>query len=120
MHNDARAAMSAVMACPDQIIHKVTSVAMSLHPADLGFAKVLVEARVEVVPPLVKHAFANQLEPGCEFERLVFEHGPKVFLRNESRVTNFVRVDVQINVSLYEQNVVNCEISAMFYNDHPA
>jgi hypothetical protein len=119
MHNDARAALSTVMAYPDQIIHKVTLVAMSLHPSDLGFAKVLLKARVEVVPPLVKHAFADQLEPGCEFERLVFEHGPKVFLRDESRVANFVRVGVEVNVSLDEQDVVDCIVVSHVLPESP-
>jgi hypothetical protein len=61
-----------------------------------------------MVPPLIEHAFADQLKPGRKLERIVFEHGPEVVLRNEPRVTDFVGVNVEVHVSLDEENVVDC------------
>jgi hypothetical protein len=85
----------------------VILLASSSHPSDLCFAKVLLKTRVQVVPPLVEHALADQLEPGGELERLVLEHGLEVLLRDESRIADFVGVDIQVNVSLDKQDVVN-------------
>jgi hypothetical protein len=39
-----------------------------LHPPNLRLPKVLLEARVEVAPPLKKHCFADELEPRCKLE----------------------------------------------------
>jgi hypothetical protein len=85
----------------------VTLLASISHPSDLCFAQVLLETRVEVVPPLIEHALANQLEPGGELERLVLEHGPKVLLRDESGIANLVGVDIQVNVGLDKKDIVD-------------
>jgi hypothetical protein len=55
-----------------------------------------------VVPPFEQHAFANKLEPRCEFERLVLEHGLEVFLGDPSRVPSLVGVHIEIDVGLDE------------------
>lgn len=60
-----------------------------------------------MVPPFVKHALANELEPRRELEGGVFEHGLEVLLANVTRVTRFVGVDVQINVGLDKQDVID-------------
>jgi hypothetical protein len=62
-----------------------------------------------VVPPLVQHAFANELEPWCEFKRRILEHVPEVFLGDKSRITSFVWVNVEINVGLDEEDIVDYE-----------
>lgn len=80
---------------------------LSLHPPDLCLTQVLLEARVEVAPPLEQHCFADQLEPRCEFERLVLEHGLQLILGNEGAVTDFVGVDVEVDVGLDEEDIVN-------------
>jgi hypothetical protein len=66
-----------------------------------------------VIPPLIKHAFADQLEPGRKLQRFVFEHGPKILLGDESRVADFVGVYIEVNISLDKENVVDCKMLAM-------
>jgi len=61
-----------------------------------------------MVPPLVQHTFANQLEPRRELQRLVFEHGSEILLGNKPRVANFVGIDVKVDVGLDEQDIINC------------
>jgi hypothetical protein len=77
------------------------------HASDLSLSHILLQARVEVIPPFEQHAFADEFEPRCEFERLVLEHGLEVFLRDPSRVPSLVGVHVQVDVGFDEQDVVN-------------
>lgn len=60
-----------------------------------------------MAPPLEEHRLADQLEPWCELERLVLEHGLQIFLGHVAAVTNFIGVDVEIDVGLDEEDVVN-------------
>jgi hypothetical protein len=83
------------------------SLFISLHPPDLCLTQVLLEARVEVAPPLEEHCLADQFEPRCELERLVLEHGLQLVLGNERAVTDFVGVDVEVDIGLDEEDVVN-------------
>jgi hypothetical protein len=67
---------------------------LPLHPSNLCLTQVLLEARVEVAPPLEEHRLADQLEPRCELERLVLEHGLQLVLGHEGAVAGLVGVDV--------------------------
>lgn len=60
-----------------------------------------------MVPPLVEHALADQLEPRRELERLVREHGFQVFLRYVAGVSDFVGTGVDIDVGFDEEDVVD-------------
>lgn len=60
-----------------------------------------------MVPPLVQHALADELEPGREFEGRIFEHSFQIVLADKARVAHLVGVDVQIDISLDEENVVD-------------
>lgn len=75
---------------------------LPLHPPNLCLAQVLLEAGVEVAPPLEEHCLADQLEPRCELERLVLEHGLQLVLSNEGAIASLVGVDVEVDVGLDE------------------
>ena len=60
-----------------------------------------------MVPPLVQHALANQLEPGRELEGLVGEHSLQVVLGDVARVPHLVGAWLEIDVSFDEEDVVN-------------
>ena len=86
---------------------------LPLHPPNLCLAQVLLEAGVEVAPPLEEHRLADQLEPRCELERFVLEHGLQLVLSNEGAIASLVGVDVEVDVSLDEQDVVHCILSEL-------
>lgn len=60
-----------------------------------------------MVPPFVQHALADQFEPRRELQRLVLEHGLQVVLRDVTRISDFVGVDIKIDVGFYEEDVVD-------------
>ena len=61
-----------------------------------------------MAPPLEEHCLADQLEPRCKLERLILKHGFQLILGDKSAVTDFVGVDVEIDISFDEEDVVNC------------
>jgi hypothetical protein len=63
-----------------------------------------------MTPPLEEHGLADQLEPRCELERLILEHSLQLILGDKGTVTDFIGVDVKIDIGLDEQDVVNCAI----------
>jgi hypothetical protein len=85
----------------------------SLHPPDLRLALVLLETAVQVVPPLKQHALANELEPRGELVRLVLEHCLQLIRRDVLRVAHLVRVDVQVDIGLDEQDVINLVLAPL-------
>lgn len=60
-----------------------------------------------MVPPFEEHALADELEPWRELQRFILEHSLEVLLRDPARISYFIRVDVEINIGLDEQDVVN-------------
>lgn len=60
-----------------------------------------------MAPPFKEHCLANQPEPRCELERLILEHGLQFVLSDKAAVTDLVGVDVQVDISLDEEDVVN-------------
>jgi hypothetical protein len=83
------------------------------HPPDLGLALVLFQTAVQVVPPLKQHALTNELEPWCELVRLVPEHVLELGSGNVFRIANLVRVDLQVDVGLDEQDVVDLVLAPL-------
>lgn len=79
----------------------------ALHASDLSLPHVLLQSGVEVIPPFVEHAFADELEPRCELQRLVFEHGLQIVLADPARVSDLIGVGIKIHVGLDEQYVVD-------------
>ena len=61
-----------------------------------------------MAPPLEEHSLADQLKPRCKLERLILKHGFQLILGDKSAVTDFVGVDVEIDISFDEEDVVNC------------
>lgn len=51
-----------------------------------------------MVPPFEKHALADELEPRRKFEGFFLEHILQIFLGNPARVSDFVGVDVEVDV----------------------
>lgn len=80
----------------------------SLHAPDVLLVQVLIEAGVEVRPPLKQHRLANKLEPGRELEARVFEELLKLIGRNVLGVANLVEVGVKIDIGLDEKDVIDC------------
>lgn len=85
----------------------------SSHPPDLRLALVLLQTAVQVIPPLKQHALANELEPRRELVRLVLEHCLQLVCRDVLRVAHLVRVDVQVNVGLDEEDVINLVLAPL-------
>lgn len=61
-----------------------------------------------MAPPLEEHSLADQLKPRCKLERFILKHGFQLLLSDKSAVTDFVGVDVKIDISPDEEDVVNC------------
>lgn len=89
-----------------------------LHASDLLLVGVLLEARVEVLPPLEEHRFADQLEPRRKLELGVGKESLELLGRDVFRVLDFVQVGVEVDIGLDEQDIVNCE-SAWLANTRP-
>src|SRR3954463_14359605 len=68
------------------------------HPPNLLLVCVLLQARVEVLPPLEKHRIADELEPRRKFERWVFEEPLQAIRRHILRGPDFVGVGIDIDV----------------------
>ena len=89
---------------PKLLLHRHAS----LHAPDVLLVQVLIEAGVEVRPPLKQHRLANKLEPGRELEARVFEELLKLIGRNVLGVANLVEVGVKIDIGLDEKDVIDC------------
>lgn len=81
---------------------------LCLHPSNLRLTEILLEAGIKVAPPFEEHSLADQLEPRCELERLVLEHGLQLLLSNEAAVTDLIRVNVEVDIGLNKEDVVDC------------
>lgn len=81
----------------------------NLHAADLLLVKVLVEAGVKVSPPLKQHRVADELEPRGELELGVLELGLELLGGDVLGGLDLIRVDLEIDIRLDEEDVVNCE-----------
>lgn len=78
------------------------------HAANLLLPLVLVQVGgAEVTPPLEQHRIANQLEPGSEFEARLGEHLLQFLGADIFRIADFVRVHVQIDICLNEEDIVD-------------
>lgn len=60
-----------------------------------------------MAPPFEEHRLADQLKPRCKLERLILEHGLQLVLSDESAVAYFVRIDVEVDIGLDEEDVVD-------------
>ena len=78
-----------------------------LHATNLLLVHVLVEARVEVLPPVEEHRVADELEPGGELEGGILEHLLQAVGRDPLRGSHLVLTGGEINVGLDEEDVVD-------------
>ena len=77
------------------------------HASDLLLIHVLLQSRVDVLPPLEKHRFANKLEPGSKLE---FGIGEELLLLvgvDVSRVPHLVQVGLKVDIGLDEKDIVD-------------
>lgn len=82
---------------------------LRLHASNLRLALELVERwGVEMAPPLEQHGVADELEPRRELQVWPLEHRLQLGGRNIRGVTDFVGVNVEINVRLDEEDVIDC------------
>lgn len=77
------------------------------HSSNLLLVHVLVQSSVKVIPPLEQHGVANKLKPGCELEGGLIKQLLQLLCTNVLCVSNFVDVDIEINVGLDEEDVVD-------------
>lgn len=61
----------------------------------------------KVAPPFEKHRVANKLEPRREFEGRVGKHALEFIWRHVLGILDFIRVGVDVDIGLDEQNVVD-------------
>ena len=88
-----------------------SSMLRQLHPPYLGLVRILVQTIIQIVPPFEQHGIANQLKPWREFKAAILEHCPQLFLRDVSRILDFIRVWVVVDIGFDHENVVNCRMS---------
>ena len=84
----------------------------SQHPPNLLLVLVLLQARIEMVPPLKEHRVADELEPRCELEAWVLKLLLELFGRDVLGCLDLVRAGLQIDIGLDEENVVNWDTLA--------
>ena len=78
-----------------------------LHPSDLGLVLVLIQASIELIPPLEQHRVANQLEPWSKLEAVVLEHGLEVVLRHILCVLHLIRIGFVIDVGFDDEYIID-------------
>lgn len=79
----------------------------SLHTTNLLFVHVLVQARVEVLPPLKEHRVADELKPRGELEVGLLKQFLELLGCDILCVLNLVGAGVEVDVGLDEKNVVD-------------
>jgi hypothetical protein len=79
----------------------------SSHSPDLLLVQELLETRIEVLPPLEQHRFANELEPWRELQLGILEESLQILGRDIFCILDLVLVDVEVNIGLDEQDVVD-------------
>jgi hypothetical protein len=80
----------------------------SLHASNLLLVHVLVQARVEALPPVEEHRVADELEPRGENQVGIVELLLQALRGNVLCVPDLVLVDVKVDIGLDEEDVVNC------------
>jgi hypothetical protein len=60
-----------------------------------------------MAPPLEEHRVTDKFEPRCEFEIGLSEHLLEFVGGNVFSIANLVRVGIDIDIGLDEENVVN-------------
>lgn len=76
----------------------------------------LVQAGLEVTPPLEERRLADELEPRSELEAVVFEHGLERVLCDILCRLDLIRVFFEVYISLNEENVIDYYLSVPFLN----
>lgn len=79
----------------------------SEHPPNLLLVLVLLQARIEMVPPLKEHRVADELEPRRELEAGVLKLLLELLGRDVLGRLDLVRAGRQVYIGLDEENVVN-------------
>jgi hypothetical protein len=92
-------------------MHQLGSSPIRSHPSYLLFVHVLLDAVVQVLPPLEEQRVADEFEPGRKLERGVIEHGLQSVSSNVFGIADFVQIGLEINVGFDEENVVNCMVT---------
>ncbi len=79
----------------------------SEHAPDILLVCVFLQPRVEMVPPLEEHGLADEFEPRGELRGRVLEEGLEFVGSHVFGVLDLVLVDVEVDGSLDEQDIVN-------------
>lgn len=79
----------------------------SLHAANLLLVQVLVQTRIEVLPPLKQHRVADELEPGSEDQAGVVELLLELLWADILSIPDLVLVDIEVDIGLDEQDIVD-------------
>lgn len=86
---------------------------MPLHASNLLLVHVLIQAGIEVLPPLKEHGVANELEPRCENQAGVVELLLELLRSDVLCISDLVPVNVEIDVGLDEEDVVNLVLTPL-------
>lgn len=77
------------------------------HATDLLLVGILLQACVEVLPPLKQHRVADELEPGGELEGRVLELLLQLLRADILGRLNFIDVGVEVNVGFDKQDIID-------------
>lgn len=85
------------------------SLVSRLHPMDLLLVQILIQTRVEVLPPVEEEWFADELEPWCENQVAIAEHYFQLLCWDVLGISDFVGAGVEGDFCgwLDEEDVVN-------------
>ena len=93
---------------PCAIVSIFNSCPARLHPPNLVFIRVFIEASIKVIPPLEQHRVTDQLEPRSEPEAVVLEHGLEAVLRHILRILNLIRIGFVVDIRFDDEYIVDC------------
>lgn len=82
---------------------------VSQHAPNLLLVGVILQARVEMLPPLKQHRVADELEPGGELQSGVGEELLELVRRNVLGGLDLVGAGIEVDVGFDEEDVVDWE-----------
>lgn len=74
----------------------------SSHPPNIGLILVLLQARIQVLPPFKEERVAYKLEPRGKLECRVVEHGFQLVCCNVLGISHFVFIRYDVDIGLDE------------------
>lgn len=105
--NNAMHAAHAVQSCVFLIVFR-SDCRVRSHATDLLLVGVLLQARIQMLPPLKEHRLADELEPRRERQVGVSKLLLQLLRRYVCGRLDFILVDIEVDIRLDEEDVVDC------------